>query len=139
MQSRPHHDRARLKIATLPLVIPGEDLPERPRTNTFTPRGHKGKNLLKKRLSSVPDKIDPISVSKTSRLESFDRDNEIDSYTEYLAHFLKQELKLPDFGQVKVEITLNKDGCVEKCLVISSQSAKNKKYLEEKLPSSTLP
>ena len=93
----------------------------------------------KKTAIIVPDKIDPISASKYSRLDPFDLDDDVDSYPEYLAYFLKQELKLPDFGQVKVEITLNKAGCVEKCLVISSQSAKNKKYLEEKLPNLIFP
>ncbi|MBM3208611.1 MAG: hypothetical protein FJZ57_08475 [Chlamydiae bacterium] len=93
----------------------------------------------KKTHITVPDRIDPSTITKYSSSDSFDFMDSTESYAEYLAIFLKQELKLPDFGEVKVEITLNKDGTVEKCLVLNSESIKNRKYLEERLPKLTFP
>lgn len=93
----------------------------------------------KKTHITVPDRIDPSASATSSSPESFDFMDSTESYAEYLAFFLKQELKLPDFGEVKVEITLNKDGSVEKCLVLNSESIKNRRYLEERLPKLTFP
>ncbi len=47
--------------------------------------------------------------------------------------FLHGALHLPDFGEVKIELTLM-DGVVSKVVVLKSESAKNKAYLEKQLP-----
>ena len=47
--------------------------------------------------------------------------------------FLHGALHLPDFGEVKIELTLT-DGVVSKVVVLNSESAKNKAYLEKHLP-----
>ncbi len=47
--------------------------------------------------------------------------------------FLHGALHLPDFGEVKIELTLT-DGVVSKVVVLNSESAKNKAYLEKQLP-----
>lgn len=60
----------------------------------------------------------------------FDTDS---SYTEILISFLHQNLHLPDFGEVKMQITIGTDGLVKKCIVLSAESEKNKKYLQERL------
>ncbi len=70
-------------------------------------------------------KIDSLSVDETSS---------DDSYAETLVVHLKQALNLPDYGEVKIQLTLSKDGDVEKLVVVKSESEKNKHYLEKHLP-----
>ena len=47
--------------------------------------------------------------------------------------FLHGALHLPDFGEVKIELTFM-DGAVSKVVVLKSESSKNKAYLEKQLP-----
>ena len=70
--------------------------------------------------------------------------SEIDSaeataYAASLASYLQAHLQLPDIGEVKIQLTLLKSGAVEKIVVLSAQSKKNRKRLEEDLPKLILP
>jgi outer membrane biosynthesis protein TonB len=56
------------------------------------------------------------------------------SYAETLVVHLKQTLNLPDYGEVKIQLTLGRDGSVEKLVIVKSESDKNKRYLEDHLP-----
>lgn len=55
-------------------------------------------------------------------------------YTEGLVNHLHQYLRLPDYGEVKIQLSLRQDGTVVKVIVLKSQSEKNKQYLESHLP-----
>ncbi len=55
-------------------------------------------------------------------------------YAETLAAYLHQALSLPDFGEVKIQLSLRQDGTVAKVVVLKTQSEKNKQYLESTLP-----
>jgi len=65
-------------------------------------------------------------------------DGEI-GYRDELASRLKLLLKLPEVGQVKVKLTLNRVGKFVKLVVVSSESAANRKYIEKTLPTLTFP
>ena len=56
------------------------------------------------------------------------------NYRETLVAFLHQTLNLPDYGEVKIQVTLRRDGSVEKLKVLKTESEKNRKYLETHLP-----
>lgn len=56
------------------------------------------------------------------------------SYQETLAAYLHQALNLPEYGEVKIQLTLNKDGTVAKLSVLKAESSRNKTYLEKNLP-----
>jgi hypothetical protein len=60
-------------------------------------------------------------------------------YTENLVRHLHQSLNLPDYGEVKIQLRLRQDGTVVKIAVIKTESEKNKKYLEERLPALRFP
>lgn len=60
-------------------------------------------------------------------------------YRDELAGRLKLMLRLPEFGEVKIKLTLDKSGRVIKVIVISSESDLNRKYVENELPSLPLP
>jgi outer membrane biosynthesis protein TonB len=53
---------------------------------------------------------------------------------EALASFLHTSLNLPEFGEVKIQMTIKKDGTVARLSVLQAESQKNKAYLEKHLP-----
>lgn len=57
----------------------------------------------------------------------------------HLMGFLHDTLHLPEVGEVKIEITVRKDGTIAKMVVLRAESRKNKLYLEERLPLLQLP
>lgn len=109
--------------------------------------------LLEKALSSL-DKVDrstpdtqpvsaPITLLKLEGSASTDDAADTDpkhlGYCEELVRRLQLLLKLPDYGQVKVKLTLNRDGTVAKLEVIDSLNAKNKSYVENTIPTGRFP
>lgn len=59
------------------------------------------------------------------------------SYRDELASRLKLMLKLPEYGEVKIELILERSGKVSKITVKSSPSLANRKYIEKMLPTLT--
>lgn len=55
-------------------------------------------------------------------------------YTDTLVSHLHRSLSLPDYGEVKIQLSLRQDGTVAKLIVLKTQSEKNKQYLESNLP-----
>jgi hypothetical protein len=62
-----------------------------------------------------------------------------DKSEETLASFLHGALNLPEFGEVKIALTLRNDGSVEKVVVLFAESKKNRAYLEDHLPKLQFP
>ena len=60
-------------------------------------------------------------------------------YSDELVQRLKLVLRLPEYGRVKVRLVIKRDGRVVRVEVISSQSEKNRKYVEERLTHVTFP
>ena len=61
------------------------------------------------------------------------------SYYDELVARLKLALKLPEYGEVKVKLTLTRQGKVTKVQVTSSKSRKNKDYIEKALVHTSFP
>lgn len=61
------------------------------------------------------------------------------SYRDELAGRLKLLLRLPEYGEVKIKLTLEKSGKIAKVVVVNSESSANKKYIEKTLPTLTFP
>jgi outer membrane biosynthesis protein TonB len=55
-------------------------------------------------------------------------------YHSTLMGYLKQTLNLPEYGEVKIQLTLKQDGTLVKLVVLKTESEKNRKYLEGSLP-----
>lgn len=60
-------------------------------------------------------------------------------YRDELISRLKLLLRLPEYGEVKVNLTLERSGKVAKVSIVSAESAANKKYIEKTLPTISLP
>lgn len=61
------------------------------------------------------------------------------SYSDEIAFRLKKNLMLPDYGAVKVKLTLDRTGKVIKVEIMQSESKKNKTFIESKIPSIQFP
>ena len=61
-------------------------------------------------------------------------DSEQQSYTDTLISHLHESLSLPDFGEVKIQLSLRQDGSVVKVIVLKARNEKNRQYLESNLP-----
>lgn len=56
------------------------------------------------------------------------------SYTDALVDHLHRFLTLPEYGEVKIQLSLRQDGTVAKMDLLRAQSEKNRQYLESNLP-----
>lgn len=74
------------------------------------------------------------SSSQIPFLDFGEMEEEIGTHEETLISFLHTSLKLPEFGEVKIQLTVKKDGSVVRLVVLEAQSQKNKAYLEKNLP-----
>lgn len=76
--------------------------------------------------------IDAIAVNQGAKLS----DHEI-SYRDELSNRLKLLLRLPDYGDVKIKLTIARSGKVVKVVIVKAESTANRKYVEETLPGLT--
>jgi len=110
-------------------VVPGHLLREL--EETIAKIDEKRDKLSTSKKSKPVNKIEPLQSESFHHLES--ERNEVD-YKETLVMYLHQSLNLPDFGDVKIQVTLRQDGSVENLKVLKAESDKNRKYLEMHLP-----
>lgn len=61
------------------------------------------------------------------------------SYQEELSSMLKLLLRLPEFGQVQIELTLDRLGNVKKIKVVKSESDRNRAYIENAITALSFP
>ncbi|MBI2812372.1 MAG: hypothetical protein HYX67_16325 [Candidatus Melainabacteria bacterium] len=98
------------------------------------------KGVASKRTPTIAKAAAPITLQidipfeKGSNAEEGEED-----YTDTLIRHLHQSLSLPDYGEVKIQLSLRQDGSVAKIVVLTTQSEKNKRYLESILPSLRFP
>lgn len=85
---------------------------------------------LPKELGSL--QVDALPLTETGNTSEWGT-KEI-SYSDEVAYRLKMALKLPDYGAVKIKLTLDRTGKVIKVETIQSESKKNKTYVESKIP-----
>jgi hypothetical protein len=60
-------------------------------------------------------------------------------YRDELASRLKLQLRLPEYGEVKVKLTLARVGRFVKVFIVSSESKTNRQYIEKTIPTLTFP
>ncbi len=85
----------------------------------------------------------PPSLAPPIRLQidtpSADIGTDDSHYTDHLVDHLRRALSLPEYGEVKIQLSLRQDGTVAKLIVLRTQSEKNKHYLESNLPQLKFP
>ncbi len=84
--------------------------------------------LNSKAIALIPLQIDTITE------EDIFSELSATNYTDALIDHLHRLLTLPDYGEVKIQLSLRQDGTVVKIDVLRAQSEKNRQYLESNLP-----
>lgn len=79
------------------------------------------------------------SLSSKVVVASAQEEPGLPSYTASLVKELTQILQLPEYGEVKIKITVNPAGKIIELLVLQAESKANKLYLEKCLPNIVLP
>ncbi len=79
--------------------------------------------------------IDPINFGSGFGGEVSD----FGDYSGSLVGYLKQVLNLPEYGDVKIQLTVKEDGSFVNLVVLKAESEKNRKYLETSLPHLSFP
>lgn len=87
--------------------------------------------------ASLP--IKPMGKLQAEAASSGNSSTEEVGYVDELIGRLKILLKLPEYGNVKTMLTLNRSGDVVKVVVVSAESTTNKKYIEKTLPTLSFP
>lgn len=75
---------------------------------------------------TLPPSIDTLQIDHV--------EEEHNDYFLMIAYTLREKLKLPEYGMVKLELTLINTGKVLKVSVLNTESDKNQWYLERQLP-----
>jgi len=89
----------------------------------------------------APGQITSLASDTLSIVEESDipEDPHEKSYYDELVTRLKLGLRLPEYGPVRVKLTLSRGGLVQKVAVISSKSQKNRDYIKKMLASMSFP
>ena len=85
-------------------------------------------------LSELPGKIESLSVEDLNPGDQTLSSPKEVGYREELASRLKLLLTLPEYGEVKVKLTLLRSGKVSNVVVVNSMSTKNRNYIEKTIP-----
>ena len=78
-------------------------------------------------------KFDPVIPPVISQLQ-IDSPMETGSDIQGIVGQLRESLTLPEIGEVEIELTLSRAGGVRRLRVIRSESTKNRRYVERRVP-----
>jgi outer membrane biosynthesis protein TonB len=91
----------------------------------------KAKNVYPSLQLDVPAKMGALAIDHP---ETATYQDWIRSDSDVIIAYLHESLHLPEYGEVKIQLTVREDGSVAKLDVLKAESAKNKAYLEQNLP-----
>lgn len=111
------------------IVVPGHLLKEL--EETIAKIDEKRDKIGAKKRLEPSTKIKPLQTEAFHRCEMSQKEEE---YKEALITYLRDSLNLPDFGDVKIQVTLRPDGTLEHLKVLEADSDRNRLYLEKELP-----
>ncbi|MBS0605859.1 MAG: flagellar hook-length control protein FliK [Verrucomicrobia bacterium] len=98
----------------------------------------KKQNLSQKQQTGRSQSFTPIQL-QIDAMETGSWTDADSDYPNLMIGYLHQSLHLPEFGEVKIQLTLRQDGSVAKLVVLNTESEKNKRYLEGSLPKLQFP
>lgn len=94
-------------------------------------------------LKSLEKKKEPLktlSVPSQIRLETKGAESKIaQTYGAFLVAYLENSLDLPEYGNVKLELSIDRTGRLLTSQVLSSESDKNSEFLKNRLPELAFP
>lgn len=88
------------------------------------------KQIISSKAPSVQKAAAPIVLQIDQGMEA---NNTAGDYTDALISHLHRSLSLPEYGEVKIQLSLRQDGTVAKIIVLKTENEKNRIYLENNL------
>lgn len=61
------------------------------------------------------------------------------TYNDLLIYRLKNQLKMPEFGNIEIQLTLSRNGKLISLNILTKENSKNRAYIENNLPKLTFP
>ncbi len=89
--------------------------------------------------AEVPKAIGSLQIDAFTTGEPVVLTTKETSYRDEIAHRLKLGLRLPEYGEVKIKLTIERSGKVAQVQIVSSKNTKNKQYVEKTVPTLTFP
>jgi hypothetical protein len=83
---------------------------------------------------TLPSKIQPKALPKIEESPNPDP-----TYQEFLIAFLQNTLNLPEYGEVKAQIEIDRFGKLIACHILQSKNVKNSEFLKNQLPELSFP
>ncbi len=80
-----------------------------------------------------------LEVPTFNQVIQFETESTEPTPTEQIALFLQEQLQLPDFGEVKAELKIDRFGHLISCKIVDSKSVKNAEFLKKRLPEVQFP
>ncbi len=87
-------------------------------------------NLWREDKRQTPSTFEPVHIDISSYEGSFTPDICVES----LVSCLQEQLHVPDYGEVTVDVTIAQDGRVMRMIIVQAESEKNRQYIEQHLP-----
>lgn len=86
------------------------------------------------RLGKSSKSIDQAKGVESLKIDSIEGGAEDQGYYSQLAACLRQNLRLPEFGEVRVHLTIDCMGKAIRVKIVNSQNENNRRYVEKVLP-----
>ncbi|MBN4067263.1 hypothetical protein JYU14_04185 [Simkania negevensis] len=87
----------------------------------------------------LPTTIQPAQTISAPLTQETPSANQHAGYQDELIQRLRLLLRLPEYGNVTVRLTLSRDGSVEQMEIVDAKSTQNKEYIAQKLPAVKFP
>lgn len=91
---------------------------------------NKSDKTINEKARNAKPALAPISL----QIDTTDVEDTSSNYADILIGHLHGQLSLPDYGEVKIQLSLRQDGTVAKLVVLRAKNEKNRQYLEKNLP-----
>ncbi len=111
--------------------------PAKQKETTPPPPEKKDDPLLNAARDALRNLKQPTTVEPTKTLaqtEPSTHSTNTLSYEQDLSQRLHKFLRLPEYGQVTIQLTLNRTGTVDKVNVLEAESQTNRDYIQKQLP-----
>jgi outer membrane biosynthesis protein TonB len=123
-----------------PKPKPKSEPKSKPKEPKKTVLSEKQKEQLSKLRDSYKPTSEKVSSTSTQQLSKLTLNtSNFESYGKTLTEELKRRLILPEFGAVKVALTIQADGSISEMQILETESDKNKRFVLKKLQNVRLP
>jgi outer membrane biosynthesis protein TonB len=129
---KPSHSPAKKQMEEKRASMVAEAMSSLNRVEKHTP-------VTSSKMKAAPVRAIGALSAETVEASRSNRETKEPSYYDELVRRLKLSLQLPEYGEVKLELTISRLGKVVRLKVVQAKSKKNANYLEKMIPSVTFP